>query len=1137
LAHILFRRNNQENDMAPRVKKQHAVPQHANIARRGGRILLEGIIAVAIICIFLLKIFAYAYPSALSPSSVVRLVSLAYHNSASFVDNLPFLNSCPRELRMSDVSGGYVCVSDSANGNYGAIFRSYPLVGKGIESIYARESRGRRKAADDLLRNEFDISRYSPVKLTGLPTWSENPYSASYWRYQFYSLQPTLDLLYAFRTSGKSLYAQKLIKLDLSFVSAESGSRWAWSDPHAVAYRSMTLVDTWWKLRQAHQLAQSSSTAILGELEKTGQYLADPNHYQTENNNCISEAAALYELAVAFPTLPNSHSWLTISTQRLHWQLDGLIDANGQLVQNSPSYDINALTQYWQIFKYSVAHDAPVSSDFGAKIQAMVNFVTYILQPNSEIPLLGSSVELAVEKRGVFSKMASSYPQLLYVLTRGSQGIQPADRSVYFSTSGLTIMRSGWNDASQFSDSSYLTYNIGHYRTAYSDLGALGITLYGAGGELLPGGGLYTYQSGPYRRYFHGTASQNTVVVDGRSQAQGNGSGTKLVTSDGMTYQSAESSLYNGVTHRRMVMMIDVNHVLVVDRLNSTSAHTYQQMFHLFPGAQLKRTGLTVSGIGGTPRRQVTIQQLLPDGITESNVINRRGSKPAGVCSEEYGKLLPCYQVSYSAHARNATFVTLLTIGHPQQPGFKVAVSAHGQRLQIVEGVRRVDVSLGDSIARPAQARATDPTPPVVKTTQVDGSLIRSNWTATGSARLSFGRARTDQDRMTVSLSTNSGSLSYIENDGIRLDLKKHNARIRIKVNGYGRLSALRLVASNDNWTSSATMSLFQAYRQTNEGSWVNIFVGPSGQMGPFGGWRTSRPSFNWANIDGIRIVMSGRVSGAKPSTVSIDSLSLMPTQTEAKLAFVFDDGYQSILPAAEYMHRKGMRGNVAVIGKYVDYPTQNHLNLYQLQSLQNSWGWDMVNHTQQHADAIITYADQNNLTGYMSEILQQASWLEANGLNSAPNWFIYPHGATSATLERVVGRYYMFARIVADNPDAYPYGDPLAIRDFEVQYPGDGGDSGSPGLTYPSTILSAVRQAIANNLTLILTFHRIHTSRTDPSGYPLRQFKKIVDEVQQSGIKVTTLSQLDQSNGVSVNNRIYYQPAQPSQITVSITG
>jgi hypothetical protein len=45
-----------------------------------------------------------------------------------------------------------------------------------------------------------------------------------------------------------------------------------------------------------------------------------------------------------------------------------------------------------------------------------------------------------------------------------------------------------------------------------------------------------------------------------------------------------------------------------------------------------------------------------------------------------------------------------------------------------------------------------------------------------------------------------------------------------------------------------------------------------------------------------------------------------------------------------------------------------------------------------------------------------------------------------------------------------------------------------------------------------------------------------VVNDIRQSGIKVMTFSQLDESNGVPVTNRIYYQPAQPAQITVQLS-
>ena len=1124
--------------MVPRVKagtrSSETSEARAHIA--WARMVLEVFFAILAVGVFCLKIANYADPAVLRPSAIRHAVATAAHNTVSAIGNLPILNDCPGGLSKNDVEGGYMCVRGSGRGQYMYIYGSYPLVGEGKESIYSSTDQGNIAAANALLHNQVDLPRYRPVQLPSLPTWSENSYSAPYWRFEFYSLRPTLNLLYAYRTTGKVVYAKQLLRLDSSFIAAEARSRWAWADPHTVSFRCMALVDTWWKLRQDHQLPEPASTAILEELEKTGRFLADPDHYNSGEDSSTSEAAALYELAVAFPTLPDAPHWLSVAEERLRWQLALAVDADGQLIDNAPSYDFEALDQYWQIHEYSIAQGYPISANFGAKLRSMINFATYILQPNASIPLLGASVEKSINDYGVYAGMAGIDSEFRYVLTHGAQGARPPESSVSFPASALTVMRSGWGDGPEFGRSTYLTYNVGRYRTAHSDLDALGVTLYGDGGDLLPGPGLYTDSPGAYRNYFRGTMSHNTVVVDGRSQSQGNGTEGPLVTKDGLTYQSAESSLYPGVTHRRLVMMIDANHILVVDRLGSTAQHSYSQMFHLFPGARLSKSGLRVSGIGGTPRREVTIQQLLPGGITESDAINDRGRRPDGLCSEEIGELLPCHAVSYTAKGKDATFVTLLTVGAPQQGGFAVKVSDDGGHLGITDGQRHLGVSLSASAAIAPRSSATDPSPPPAGTTPGPALPAARGWTSTGDGSLSLGRAPGNPSHVVAALSTNSGSPVYLRNDSIRLNLDQHNARLRLKVTGLAQLSELRLRLSNDHWAKWVALNPLRIYTAASAGHWVSLFLGASGRWGSAGGWKASAPGFNWANIDGMEIEMITHARGGPAATASIGGLTLLPTQEEGKLVFAFDDGYQSILPAAGYLHQHGMAGNVGVVGRYVDYAAEDYLNEFQLGALQNKWGWNMVNQTQQDVNAVQQYYDLNDIAGYAQDVVQQAAWLEAHGLNSAPNWLIYPYGATNTQLERLVGHYYMFARLAAGGLDAYPYGDPHGIASLEIHCSG-GGRRGGGSCTPPAQVLSAVHQAVIHHMTLILTFGQIHSERGEAGGYPLASFKEIVNGVQRSGIRVMTFSELDRSNGIPVKNRIDVRAGRPSQIMVSVSG
>ncbi len=75
------------------------------------------------------------------------------------------------------------------------------------------------------------------------------------------------------------------------------------------------------------------------------------------------------------------------------------------------------------------------------------------------------------------------------------------------------------------------------------------------------------------------------------------------------------------------------------------------------------------------------------------------------------------------------------------------------------------------------------------------------------------------------------------------------------------------------------------------------------------------------------------------------------------------------------------------------------------------------------------------------------------------------------------------------------------------------------------------MRDAIKYHMTVLLTFHRIHSESDDQPGYPLSLFKQVVNGVVKSGVRVLTLSQLDRSNGVPVNNHIYMTGGRPRRL------
>lgn len=1093
------------------------------------------VIAMSLVALVLFtKSINYVVPDALRVDTVRRGAATVHDEIATALRNWPLLHHCSRGSDKRIVPGGYVCASTPDDTLWSHIYQTYPLSGSGREAIYAAVDAGDVAKANDLLANKFDIPRYPPYTLTGPLTWNEDPYHAVYWRLNFYALRPISNLLYAYRTTGNPAYARKLIEICDSFFASERASRLAWQDFHAVAFRGMILTDAWWKLRERRALSEAESTRFLRQIEKTGQFLADRNHYEPGFNHGINEAAALYSIAVAFPDLPDAASWLHTARSRIAVSLESLVDQDGVLIENSPYYHLYALDKYWQIYQYAKKFRVPISPSFKDRLRAMIRYATYILQPDLSVPLLGASLQTTIHNSRSFRKMAAEDPTFEYVLTHGVKGKRPLQNSIFFPHAGQTIMRSGWGKRSTFRNQSYLTFNVGRYRTSHSNLDALAITLFGNGKALLPGTGLYTYEHGRMRQYFHGTGSHNTVTVDGQNQLAGAAVPGKFVERDGVTYQTGASSLYGGVAHRRMVMMIDRHHFLIVDRLTSRVVHTYRQMFHLFPGARLMRDGLTVSGVGQRPQQAITIQQLSPRGVSISTVIGQH-NPPSGLCSERYQVLLPCHAVAYSQHGKSATYITLLSIGPPDKY-FSAKISPERHGVQIITHHRALRVGFTQSAGTEDSSGATHPRPPAARV----ATLLRANsiapWQVAGSGQLSLSRA----GPAVLSFRASGASPTTVTDAGFRANLAQRDLQVRMRVVGIRNLAQLHLQFSNDHWATVVTNDLREAYRDNYDGEWLNLSLGRGERRDDSRGhWTTTGPRpFDWSHIDGVRFVLRARGSHTPGATLQLAQLAASLQPRTGRVVIVFDDGYDSILPAAAYLHAKGMPANVAVIGKYVEIPSRGHLNLRELRMLQDQWGWNMVNHTWYHADAVTAYYRyrMHKLGAYAADIVRGAEFLKHAGLDSAPNWFVYPHGATNATLKRVVGRYYKFARTTDNEPETYPFGDPLVVKTLEFQHAGNAGEGGvSKASTTPAQVAHAVADTERFHSTLILTFHRIHSVASDRPGCPLTVFRQIVDDIHRQGVPVVTLSQLDQMNGVPQDNEVYFKPGVASQIQVHI--
>ncbi len=365
--------------------------------------------------------------------------------------------------------------------------------------------------------------------------------------------------------------------------------------------------------------------------------------------------------------LADSPSWRATAIARLDGMLARVLDEDGVEVEQSPFYHFYFLTGFWDIYRWAREHGIALSPEADTRILQMLHYAAHITLPNGDIPMLGTSVARNIRKSQDtprYAEMAELDPAFKYVLRAGKEGSPPLETRRLFPSSGQAVLRSGFGTAADFLQQTHVIFDVGPYRTSHSHLDALALQLYSAGRTLLPDSGHFTPEPGPDFDYFNSTRAHNTVLVDDRDQPKGTARAGLSTGQGGWAYQSGVHELYEGVQHRRAVLLLRGDLVLVVDDLTSATPHVYEQIWHLFPQAELRVEGLRVTALdSGSGRAMLTLHQLMPTpGL---GLRWRKGSTAPldGWYSAKFELKVPNYALRYRRKTARALYVTLLASG------------------------------------------------------------------------------------------------------------------------------------------------------------------------------------------------------------------------------------------------------------------------------------------------------------------------------------------------------------------------------------------------------------------------------------------------------------------------------------------
>ncbi len=532
--------------------------------------------------------------------------------------------------------------------------------------MYRFLDEGDRERANLLLANRWPVTRFPDVELPPSPTWTEDPFREKFWRFEFYGLRPLRHLMRAWLDTGDDRYRVRLTAVLESFVAHGHDSAFAW-DKHTTAYRGMSLVNLYVKLKSRGALPPGLEQGLRERILEVGSFLHDPKNYEPDYNHGLAEAGALLLIAENFPESQAASSWRTTALARLDGLLAQVLDEDGVEVEQSPFYHFYFMTGFWEIYHWARENDVPLSPQAETRIRQMIRYAAYITLPDGNVPMLGTSVARNVRKSQDtprYAEMAALDPAFEYALTAGRSGTPPPETRMLFPSSGQAVLRSSFGTAADFLQQTHVIVDVGPYRTLHSHLDALALQLYSAGRTLLPDSGHFSPEPGPDFDYFNSTRAHNTVVVDGRDQRVGAARAGLSTGAGGWAYQSGAHELYDGVVHRRAVLLLRRDLVLVVDDLSSATPHVYEQTWHLFPEAELRVEDLRATALeSGSGRALLTLHQLMPASGLDLQWRKGRTAPLDGWYSARFEIKLPNYALHYQRKAAQAVYVTVLASG------------------------------------------------------------------------------------------------------------------------------------------------------------------------------------------------------------------------------------------------------------------------------------------------------------------------------------------------------------------------------------------------------------------------------------------------------------------------------------------
>jgi hypothetical protein len=324
---------------------------------------------------------------------------------------------------------------------------------------------------------------------------------------------------------------------------------------------------------------------------------------QTHGGNWVTdECAGLYTVGALFSEFKEAAGWRDIAVQRLAREFDHSVEPDGMEAELTPGYHYGALSQFQSPYDLGKLNRLPIPDVFKDKLLSMYRAPVLVMdQAGDDVPT-NDSWMVNARKQAVLGLKIGNDPLLEWAASNGKSGSAPPD-STMLPYAGFYAMRGGWGSSDAF-----LFFRAGPIGTGHGHQEKLEVVMSAWGAHLLIDPGTYAYDKSPWRHYFMGTASHNTILIDGKWQhMQDNAAPYQLQDNPWVTTPLFDyvAGTYNdgyqenqyapievtpekwigrpdkSVSHTRRVLYLRPYYALVVDTLDGSGHHIFEAHWNM----------------------------------------------------------------------------------------------------------------------------------------------------------------------------------------------------------------------------------------------------------------------------------------------------------------------------------------------------------------------------------------------------------------------------------------------------------------------------------------------------------------------------------------------------------------------------